>query len=222
VPIDINHLQIHDGKLAFVQLSANPNIDLHLHSIELQATNLRNVVQKSTTLPSSLHATAVSIGNGKLILKGKLDIVRKIPNMDVSLTLENASATALNDFTNYYTGIDFDEGEFHLISEIAIADGYLKGYIKPILENIKFIGKEDGFLKVLWEGFVGFFKFIFKNHKHNTLATKVPLQGDLNAVQSKLWPTITNIFKNAWIKAFTSVVDQDVEFEDAVKAGEEN
>jgi hypothetical protein len=191
VPIAINHLAINDGKVAFVQLSANPNIDLHLDNITLNATNLRNVVQKSSTLPSSVHATAVSIGNGKLTLEGKMDLVRKIPNMDLSLGLENAAVTALNDFTNHYAGIDFDEGKFHLFSEIAIADGYLKGYIKPIFENVKLVGKGDSFLKILWEGFVGFIKFVFKNHKHDTLATKVPLEGDLNSVESKLWPTIT-------------------------------
>lgn len=81
-----------------------------------------------------------------------MDLMRKIPNMDLSLALEGASATALNDFTNHHAGIDFAEGTFHLFSGVAIADGYRKGYIKPILKDTKLIGKEDGFLKTLWEG----------------------------------------------------------------------
>lgn len=221
VPIDINKLQVNEGKVAFVQLSASPDIDLHLTDIHLHAANLRNVVQQNSNLPSSLYATATSIGNGRLKLEGKMDLVRRIPNMDLSLALEDASATALNDFTNHYAGIDFHEGTFHLFSEVDIADGYLKGYIKPILEDTKLIGKGDGILKTLWEGFVGFFKFILKNHKHNTLATKVPLEGNLNDVNSRLWPTITNIFRNAWIKAYTNVVDGDVEFQDARRSGKE-
>jgi hypothetical protein len=220
VPIDINKLQVDNGKVGFVQLSADPNIDLHLDSIHLHASNLSNVVQKSSNLPSSLYATATSIGNGRLKLEGKMDLVRKIPNMDLSLALEDASATALNDFTNHYAGIDFDKGTFHLFSEIAIANGYLKGYIKPILNDTRLIGKGDSFLKTLWEGFVSFFKFILKNQKHNSLATKVPMEGDLKSVKSSPWTAMANIFRNAWIKAYKNVVDKDIEYRDAKKAGE--
>ncbi len=215
VPIDINHLEVIDGKAAFVELSADPHIDLSMFSIHLSATNLQNVVQKERTLPSSIHATAISIGNGKVTLDGKLNLVKKIPDMDMSFALENAAATALNDVTNHYAGIDFEDGSFNLYSEVAIADGYLKGYIKPILKDTKFIGKSDDFLETLWEGFAGFFKFILKNHKNNTLATRIPLEGDLSKVSSKVWPTIFNIFKNAWINGFQNILDGDIDFQDA-------
>lgn len=221
VPIDINQLEIHGGKVAFVQLTADPNIDLHLDSLELYATNLRNVVRQEARLPSNLSADAVSFGGGSLHLEGQMDLVKQIPDMDLALTLENANATALNDFTDHYAGLDFDQGIFNLYSEMAIADGYLQGYIKPIIKDAKLIGKEDAFLETLWEGFVGFFKFILKNHKENTLATKVPLEGDLTNVNTKIWPTVTNIFKNAWIKAFQGIVDNDIEFKNVQEKANE-
>jgi len=221
VPIDINKLEIHNGKVAFVQLTADPNIDLHLENLELYATNLRNVVRKEARLPSNLSADAVSIGGGDLHLEGQMDLVKQIPDMDLSLTLENANATALNDFTDHYAGIDFDKGNFNLYSEMAIADGYLQGYMKPIIKDAKLIGKEDAFLETLWEGFVGFFKFILKNHKENTLATKVPIEGDLKNVRTKMWPTVTNIFKNAWIKAFKGIIDDDIEFKNVQETAKE-
>tara|TARA_R110002020_G_scaffold21009_6_gene71387 strand:+ start:43580 stop:44680 length:1101 start_codon:yes stop_codon:yes gene_type:complete len=222
VPIDINTLTVNGGKVAFVQLTADPTVDLHLDQLSLTATNLRNVVSKDMDLPSELHAKAVSIGNGNMVLDGRMNLVQRIPDMDMSLSLENSHAPALNAFTSHYAGIDFDEGDFSLYSEVVIADGFLKGYIKPILKDAKLIGKGDKFLDVLWEGFVGFFKFILKNHRNNTLATKVPLEGDLNAVQSKLWPTITNIFKNAWIQAFKGVVDGEIDYEQVKKEAQTN
>lgn len=221
VPIDINNLEIINGKVAFIEITATPTIDLHMDKLNLQAKNLRNIVQNERTLPSELHATAVSIGNGTFKMDGKMNLVKKTPDMDVSFSLQNASVTALNDFTNHYAGIDFAEGNFNIFSEIAIADGYLKGYIKPLLKDSKLISKEqDKFLDALWEGFVGFFKFVLKNKGNNTLATKVPIQGDLNDVNTKVWPTIWNVFKNGWIKAFKGVVDEDISFEDAEKAAD--
>ncbi len=215
VPIDINHLEIVDGTAAFVQLKSNPNIDLNLKTIYLTADNLKNVVQDNEILPSEIHATATSIGNGKMKLDGKLNLIKEIPDLDIDFSLTAVDITALNDFTNYYTGIDFKSGTLEVFSEVAIADGFLKGSIKPIIKNSKLLNKEDGFVETLWEGFVGFFKFILKNQKENTLATKVPIEGDLNNVNTKIWPTITNIFRNAWIKAFKDMVDHDINFDDA-------
>lgn len=123
----------------------------------------------------------------------------------------------LNDFTSYYAGIDFDKGKFGVYSEVAIADGYMKGYVKPLLTDTKLIGEGDSFLDILWEGFVGFFKFIMKNQGTNTLATKVPFEGDLNDVQTSVWTTVGNVFKNAWIKAFKGDVDNEIEYKDAFK-----
>jgi hypothetical protein len=220
VPIDINHFEVHDGKVAFVQLSAEPNIDLQIDKLELTADNLRNVVEKERILPSPIRASGVSIGKGKVSLEGNMNLVKEIPDMDLSFSLENAEATALNDFTNYYAGIDFDKGTFGIYSEVAIADGHLIGYVKPLLTDTKLIGEGDGFLEILWEGFVGFFKFILKNQGTDTLATKVPFEGDLNNVEAGVWPTVFNIFKNAWIKAFTGEVDDDINFKDAFKEGE--
>ncbi|WP_276166798.1 DUF748 domain-containing protein [Zobellia alginiliquefaciens] len=215
VPIEINNLKITEGTVAFVQLQADPTIDLNLKNINLNATNLRNVVQQERTLPSDIHATATSIGNGAMELDGKMNLVKEIPDMDIAFSITNADVKALNDFTKYYAEIDFDSGTFEVFGEVAIADGFLKGSLKPIIKNGKLVGKDDGFLSTLWEGFVGFFKFLLKNQKNDTLATKVPLEGDLNNVGTKLWPTVTNIFKNAWIQAFQGVIDDDITFKDA-------
>lgn len=217
VPLEINHFEVHDGKLAFVQLAATPNVDLSIEKLELTADNLRNVVAKDRVLPSPITASGISFGGGKVQLDGALNIIQEIPDMDINFSLQRANATALNDFTNYYAGIDFESGTVELYSELAIADGYLKGYLKPLLIDTKLIGKEDGFLETLWEGFIGFFKFAFKNQRTDTLATEIPISGDLNNIEAGVWPTIGGILKNAWIKAFKGETDGSIEFQDAFK-----
>ncbi|MDR6300565.1 DUF748 domain-containing protein [Mesonia maritima] len=215
VPLEINHFEVHNGTLAFVQLQANPNIDLNIHNLNLVATNLRNVKQNERKLPSSISASGVSIGEGNVKLEGRLNLIKEIPDMDISFSLENAQATAFNSFTNFYAGLDFEEGSVGVFSEVAIADGYMKGYVKPLLTDTKLIGKEDGFVETLWEGFVGLFKFILKNQGTDTVATKVPFEGDLNNVKTGVFPTVFNVFKNAWIKAFLGQTDEEINYKDA-------
>ena len=184
IPIDINHFEIHQGKIAFVQLKAAPNIDLQINNFNMYADNLRNVVSSGRTLPSPFHATGVTFGKGNLTLDGNINLIKEIPDLDLTLSLKSSNVTALNDLTNYYAGVDFEKGRFELYSEMAIADGHLKGYIKPMLTNTKLIGKEDGFIETIWEGFVGFFKFVLKNQNTDTFALKIPLEGDLNNLKT--------------------------------------
>ncbi|MCM4161089.1 DUF748 domain-containing protein [Antarcticibacterium flavum] len=219
VPIDINHFNVHNGTANFVRLAKDPQIDMFLENIDLDATNLSNVVNEEKTLPSNLYARANSMGGGNVTLQGNLNLLKKIPDMDIEFSLKKANVTALNDLSENYIGVDFESGTFELYSEFAIADGYLKGYLKPMFIDTKILGKEEdrSFLGKIWEGFVGAVKWLFENKGTGTLATRAPIEGDLNNVDTSTWATVLNIFKNAWIKAFTGDIDEDINYEDAAQ-----
>ena len=221
VPIEINHFQTINGKFSYVKFSEDPDIDLVLENINLLATNLRNVEREEGPLPSSLHATAVSFGGGSVLLRGRIDVMKRIPDLDMEFSLKNADVTALNETSLKFVGVDFASGTFELYAEAAIADGYLKGYIKPMFINTKLIGEEDkGFFEKVWEGFVGVFKFLFKNQGTDTLATQTPFEGDLNEIDTGVYKTIINIFKNAWFSAFQPQVEENIDYKDALEAAE--
>lgn len=217
VPIDINKLEIKNGSLIFYEFQAEPKIDLRLEKLDLTADNLRLVKTVNGTLPSTIKASAISFGNGKMSIEGNVNVIKNIPDVDLSFSLQNANAVALNDFTRHYARFDFERGDFEVYSEMAIADGYLKGYVKPLLKDSKLISKREKATNVLWEGFIDVTTFLLKNQKTNTLAMKIPLEGDLNDVSTNVWATIGSIFKNAWVKAFKNEVDNDISFKDAVK-----
>jgi len=222
VPLEINNFEVYNGKIALVGLMAEPNIDLQINKLRLSAQNLRNVIETERVLPSPITATGVSFGGGTVNLDGNMNLFQEIPDMDISFSLEKAEAKALNDLTSYFAGLDFESGTFELYSEIAIADAYLKGYLKPMLTNTTMIGEEDGFLETLWEGFTSFFKFILKNKGTDTIATEVPIEGDLNNTQAGVWPTIGGIFKNGWFKAFKGETDESIEYQDAFRDAKES
>ena len=223
VPIEINHLEAHGGKINFVQFAEGANIDLMLHDIFLTATNLRNVESTEGPMPSTVHATAVSFGGGSVELDGKIDMMKRIPDMDMEFALKNADVTSLNATFKKFAGVDFASGTFELYSEVAIADGFLKGYIKPMFINTKILGEEDqGFFEKLWEGFVGVFKFLFKNQGTDTLATRAPIEGDLNKIDTGVLKTVLNIFKNAWFEAFSPQVEEEINYQDAVQESKDS
>lgn len=200
-------------------MRVKPPINLDIKQFNLIADNLRMVKGQEHTLPSPISASGISIGGGKLKLNGRVNLIREIPDADISFSLEGVDITALNTFTQEYAKIDFKKGQFDFFSEFAIADGYLKGYLKPLISDSELIEPVEPFLTKVWEGFVGFFQFALKNHRTDTLATKVPLEGDLNDPNTKIWPAITGIFRNAWVEAFNRSIDNEVEYKDAFVKG---
>ena len=217
VPIDINHLEINNGKLGFVQLQADPNIDLYMNNVQLSATNLRNVDDKSVRLPSEVHATAVSIGDGNMTLDAKANVLKPIPDMDLNFKLQSVRATALNDLTKHYSGVDFEKGTFELFGEMAIKDSQINGYIKPFFKDVKIIDsfkkENSSIFKKAWEGLVSLVGFTLKNQWKDQTATKIPIRGSLDNVKTGILPSVFGIFKNAFVKAYDESIDQEINFD---------
>ncbi|HEY3488094.1 MAG TPA: DUF748 domain-containing protein, partial [Gammaproteobacteria bacterium] len=139
---------------------------------------------------------------------------KQVPDLDLDLKFENVHMPALNDFFKAYAGIDIEQGNFSLYSEIVVKDGALEGYIKPVAENVEVVDPEkDKGLSLVWESIVGFVAELFKNKPKDQLATQIPLSGDLNNVETSAWMAIWNIFRNGFVQAFSKSTNDSIEFE---------
>jgi hypothetical protein len=219
VPIKINRFRVDDGEFLYADIVESPDINLSVRKINLIATNMSNVVDKSKTLPSNFIIHGVSFGDGNLEVTGNTNLLKKIPDMDVNVSLRKSNVTALNDLSRATAGFDFTKGEFNFFSEFAINNGYLKGYAKPMFHDIKLQDSagqpHSNILKRVWEGVISFFGFVLKNKPKDSFATKIPIEGNLNNPDVEVWRLITNIFRNGFISPFKKQVDQDINFSDA-------
>lgn len=221
IPLQINRLEVINGSVFFYDFTTNPKVDLNLKQLNLLATNLNNAEKQTGTLPSKVNLTATSIGDGQLSIDMNINVLKEIPDLDMDLKFEKVNMPALNDFFLAYSKVDIEKGTFFLYSEMTILDGVIKGYIKPLAQNIKVVNwKEDkqNIFNLVWQSIVGFFVEIFENQKKDQFATKVPLTGNLNNIKTKTWPTIWNIFTNAFVKAFEMKTDNTIKFVPKTKA----
>ncbi len=218
LPIQINELRGARGRISFVDSLAQPPVNIYLDSLNFMATNISNTTSEDV-LPSEIHATGTSIGGGALELSGRMNALKRIPDMDLELVFEGAELTSLNNFTLAYAELDTESGTFNCYSELVVADGIMEGYVKPVLDNIKILDfSEDKKkpLQMIWEAVAGMVIELFENQKQDQFATQVPLEGDLNEVQSSIWPVLGGIFKNAFIQAFTKSTSGDISFDEVV------
>jgi len=211
MPIDINLVTFTDGKLTYQDFSTHPKVNIYIHHMQGEARNLRNVVDASAPLPSTLLVKGDSIGGGKLDIRGKLNILKPVPDMDLDVKLENVQLKALTDYSNAYAAIDIRGGDFNLYSELIVKDNRVSGYIKPIATHVALIDlrKSANPVKVAWGVLVTAVVEIFTNHTKDQFATKIPLEGNLDDVNTDSWSAIVGIIRNAFVSALHKGIDSD-------------
>jgi hypothetical protein len=217
MPIDINRVTFQNGKLTYQDFSTDPKVNIYITDISGEAHNLRNVVDPDNALPSTLSAKGKSIGGGKLTMTGKLNILKQVPDMDLDTKLENVYLPALSNYSNAYAAVDIREGTLNVYSEVVVKNSRISGYIKPIATHVALIDlkRDDNPIKLIWQSVVAVVVEIFTNQPKDQFATKIPLEGNLDNIETSTWPALAGIIRNAFIKAFTKGIDKDIKFSTA-------
>lgn len=204
MPLDINWVEINDGHIAYRNFASSPNVDIYIEDLFAHATNLRNIEDSSTALPSTLTARGTSLGGGALAIDGRLNILKQIPDFDIDAKLESVNLTAMNSYARPFAGIDFEGGELNVYSELIVDDGAIGGYVKPLATDVRIIDSEpESALKFIWEGLVSAVVEIFSNQRADQFATQIELQGRLDSPETNIWKTLGGILRNAFGEAFT-------------------
>lgn len=213
IPIQINRFVIRQGIIRYLDFSTSPQIDIPLENLDLDILNISNVERVGRDLPTNIFLNAVSIGGGSLNVEARANLLKQIPDVDLTFEFEEVNLPALNDFLEAYVGVDAEQGEFNLYSEVIVDEGKIEGYVKPIIRNLKIINLEEGnVLEVAWEGIVGLVTEVFENQSKDQFASQVPLQGDLNDLDTGTYPAIWNIFRNAFVEAFSKQTEGEINF----------
>ena len=218
LPIQVNRFEINKGTITYKDFHTSPKANLYLTNLEVVATNLSNIVDKQKALPSSLYVSANSIGNGTLLITGGLNVLKKIPDADLNIKFTSVDLASLNDFTKAYAKFDFEEGKLDLFSEMALADGKIDGYVKPLLNHVKVLNwskEEEPVLNKLWQGVIGVAIDVFKNQKKDQFATRVDIHGSLKKTDTDIWEAVINVLRNGFIEAFQKKLDENIDYKEA-------
>ena len=216
LPIDINKLQIQDGKIKYNDFHSTPKVDMYIDHLELIATNLSNVENKDQPLPSDLTINGTSIGGGNLNLTGKMNVLKEVPDADINMKFINIDLVGINNLATAYGKFDFERGKMDVFSEMTLKNnGQVDGYVKPILMKVKILNwKDDGnLMQTLWQAAVGLTFEAFKNHPKDQFATKIPIKGNIDQkIDTDIFTTIIRVLRNGFIEAYKKSLDNSVSF----------
>jgi hypothetical protein len=207
-PIDINLVTFKDGTVTYQDFASTPQVNIYIRNIEGTVGNLRNVVNPADPLPSMLHISGDSIGGGRLDIKGKLNILKEVPDMNLLTQLENVNLPAINNYSEAYGAFDFKNGNFDLYSQLVVKDSQVSGYVKLLLSNISVdLLKTANPLQIAWETVVAGVIKVFTNPTKDQFATKADLEGDLKDINANIWTALGSMTRNAFVAALKKGLD---------------
>ncbi|MBB6107796.1 protein of unknown function [Mucilaginibacter lappiensis] len=224
MPMTINKLQVNDGRFDYRDLDKQPNTDLHIEKMQLTALNLANVQKAADPLPSQVNLTGISIGNGKLKMDAKVNVLKDIPDFEMGMQLIGANLLSLNGFFEANAKMDVERGGIDIFSKLKLKDGEMNGYVKPFIKDLKVldvkkdIKKKGGIIRVVKKAVVGLFAKVVTNPKTKKIATIIPIKGSVKDPKTSGWATFVGILKNAFVQAFHESLTNEIKFKEPAKS----
>ncbi|MFN3402707.1 MAG: DUF748 domain-containing protein [Cytophagaceae bacterium] len=215
-PLRINKLRVDNGEIHYRDYQKSPDIDLYMRNIQAEASNLTNSEKISETLVASIESRGTVMENGSFYFNMKLDPFADVPTFDLDAKMEDLKATELNDFFMAYGNFDVQDGQIGLYIEAAANEGKLKGYVKPVIENLNVLKPQEedhGPLRMIYEGIIEGLGEIFKNRPKDRIATTAEFSGDLENLKVNNWGIIVDIFRNAFVEALVPAIDHKINME---------
>jgi hypothetical protein len=222
MPLQVNRCEINNGEVRYVDPFSKPKVDISLTRLYATALNLRNSYDSSALLPATITANA-KVYEGSLDFSMKMNPLAEEPTFDLNADLKNTNLVLLNDFFQAYAKVDVNKGKFGMYTEVAAKDGKFTGYVKPLIQDLDILGKEDrsdNLFRKMWEAITGFAGEVFENQPKDQVATKIPFEGRLDNPQTDVWETVINVLENAFIRAIQPSIDNEINIASVEKENE--
>lgn len=206
VPIRIDQLVLHDGIVHFHNFKSDPNVHLLFTELNGAFTNLSNADRSQDAVPADFNVTGLLFENARASMQGQLDPLGDFRDFVIHLKINDIDLRHINNLTEAYAYFNFESGLGDFIMELEAVDGQMKGYAKPILDNVVIFDLQkdldDGVFSAAWQAVVGALGRVFRNQPKDRIASQIEISGSLDQKNISVWQTFISILRNAFVEAY--------------------
>jgi hypothetical protein len=220
-PFRLNVVEAQNGLVTFRAPGISTNDSLTMRDFQMRLRNLTNVQDVAEPAFAEIDVRGGIMGNAPVALTGRIDPNETTPTFDVDFSLEGARLVDVNPWLREFLKVDAEMGVFSMYAELAAAEGRFEGYARPILEDPKFVDRnedDEGPFRKAWEGLVNLAAKILENREEEQVATQIPLRGEIEDPDVDLLTTMVNLLRNAFVAAFSHSLEGSINLRDV--AGE--
>jgi hypothetical protein len=205
-PLDVDHIDILDGEVAFIDTSRVERPELWLHDLQLSVENLVTRLHLADGRPALLTATGTVARSGKMTIFVTAEPFEKGLTFSGRAAVVGLQTAELYRFIEPATKMHAPEGTVDIFVEFDCRNGVLTGGVKPVMKNVKVRPANKSPFTVIkaWAADVAVKIFSDRVEPRNAVATVVPIKGDLTGPDVQLWPTIMGVLRNAFVEGLTA------------------
>jgi Domain of Unknown Function (DUF748) len=211
VDISVREFDIHHGNFSFADKTTSPNYRLFIDDTDLALKNLSNHQNQG---PADLTLRGKFMGSGETSVGGDFLASRQGPAFNLKVAIQNTDLPSMNDILRAYGSFDVAAGQLSVFSQVAVRDGNMDGYVKPIFANLKVYDyqkdKNTPILHQAKEMLIGGASHLFKNRNTEKVATDIDLKGKLTSPDIDTWQALGQVLRNAFIEAIIPGFDRAV------------
>lgn len=205
-PFEIDHIDILDGQVAFIDTSRQERPEIWLHDLQLSVENLTTRVRLTGGRPVLLTASATLARSGTVSIFVTADPFEKGLTFSGRAAVVGLQTAELYRFMEPATKLQAPEGTVDIFVEFDCRNGELTGGVKPVLKNVKIRPGDGKLLTVLkaWATDLAIKLFSDRVSDRQAVATVIPIKGTLTGPDVQLWPAIFGVMRNAFVEGLTS------------------
>ncbi len=198
----VDTLKLTNAQVGFANHTGKPPYRLFMKGVELKLENLDN---HSDHGRSRFHAQGTFMESGKTVFSGGFLASAKPADFDVRLKVDDARLSDLNPLLLSSAGVDVAQGRLSIYTELAVKNGRIDGYIKPLFKNLKISDRQKDkgkpFVKRVEMHLLQFLAFVLKNHTTQEVATVIRVSGSTLDPKADEWEIIRKLIANGFAHA---------------------
>ena len=211
VHISVREFDITHSNFSFTDKTTNPNYRLFISDTDVALKNLSNHQNQG---PADLKLHGKFMGSGDTNVGGDFLASHQGPAFNLKVAIRNTDMPSMNDVLRAFGSFDVAAGQFSVFSQVAVKDGYINGYVKPMFANLKVYDyqkdKGTGVLHQAKELAIGGASHLFKNSSTEKVAADIDLKGKLTSPDISTWQAVAQVLRNAFIEAIIPGFDRAV------------
>ena len=210
IPWRVNQIQIHRGDIHFLDFHADPQVDLEVSQLEINADNMSNARKLKVPLPATIRMTAKPLVTGDFEMDLAVNFDEHYATFTQTFRMEHVPAVGANSALQKYLKVRVKSGEIGLYSQLTGDKGVYHGYVKPFFYHLVFEPKpsDQGNPGAIWSGVLNTVKGLFENDKQ-TIATQSEISGRVDQPHIDVLGAIAGVLWNAYIEALRPGFDPE-------------
>jgi membrane protein len=211
-----------DGEVRIAGVPGEKGTELAVDRLNLRAENITNSIDLAPTLMATLTTDARVLASGRFQLHAQGYPLSKVPTFNADLSSSDIDLSELSDIIEKAVGIDIRSGVAGLYVEAAAADGYIRGYAKPIFDHLE-LGPpaSGGLISRIKAQAARALAWFFKNERRDRIATRLDFEGSVDDPDLDITDGVLRFIRNAFITAERASLEHRIRFLRAGKTPDE-